>query len=249
MDPAAALWRLGEDSAALCCGALEGRVTFDDAGVRFVADRWQQQPCNRFRVLATGGPAERTPSLQVHERYVRGGDLVVTYEKTGPHRLAPQIYWRASIDTASAARLEMVLSVQTDLLDSSPHSTVCSVALHAKLLHAGGLAPSRFEEVASSADEFDCSHGTEHLFVFRNEQIGVSYAEMVHPSDFVSVQIHRDQERRPWMVESMLFPERLEKGVIRRGRVCGWFLPAENDLAVAVELARRFVDEPPPLTA
>jgi hypothetical protein len=46
----------------------------------------------------------------------------------------------------------------------------------------------------------------------------------------------------------MLFPERLEKGVIRLARICGWFMPAENDLATAVELAKRFVAEPPPLT-
>jgi hypothetical protein len=248
MDAAAGLWTLGEDSASLHCGALEGRVTFDDAGVRFVTDRWQRQPCNQFRVLATGGPSHRAPNLQIDERYVRGGDLVMTYEKTGPHRLAPQIYWRASISIASTARLEMVLSMQTDLLDSRPHSTVCSVALKSKLFHAEGLIESRFEEIASGADPFDCSRATEHLFVFRNEELGLSYAEMVHPSDFVSVALHRDQERRPWMLESTLFPERLEKGVIRRGRICGWFLPAENDLAVAVELAKRFVDEPLPLT-
>jgi hypothetical protein len=50
-------------------------------------------------------------------------------------------------------------------------------------------------------------------------------------------------------VIAKLFPEHLEKGVIRRGRVCGWFMPAENDLETAVALARQFVAEPLPLTA
>ena len=51
------------------------------------------------------------------------------------------------------------------------------------------------------------------------------------------------------MLRATLFPERLEKGVIRRGRVCGWFMPVENDLETAVRLARAFVEEPLPLTA
>ena len=49
-------------------------------------------------------------------------------------------------------------------------------------------------------------------------------------------------------ITSKLFPERLEKGVIRRGRICAWFLPREADLAIAAELFRRFVSQPPPLT-
>ena len=67
---------------------------------------------------------------------------------------------------------------------------------------------------------------------------------MVHPTDFVSARLQHTRH-----VETTLFPEHLEKGVIRRGRICGWFMPAENDLDTAVELAREFVNEPPPLTA
>jgi hypothetical protein len=45
-----------------------------------------------------------------------------------------------------------------------------------------------------------------------------------------------------------LFPESLEKGVIRRGRVRGWFLPREGDADAAAERYRQWLAEPPPLT-
>jgi hypothetical protein len=71
---------------------------------------------------------------------------------------------------------------------------------------------------------------------------------MVHPLDFsagAKSGIGRPQADVRWQ----LFPEHLEKGVIRRGRICGWFMSVENDLETAVQLAREFVNEPPPLTA
>ena len=74
----------------------------------------------------------------------------------------------------------------------------------------------------------------------------MSYAHMVHPSDFVSMRLK--VALYAGVAESQLFPEHLEKGVIRRGRICGWFMPLENDLQTAVELARQFVNEPLPLT-
>ena len=70
---------------------------------------------------------------------------------------------------------------------------------------------------------------------------------MVHPSDFVAAQVDADMQLNQCL-STTLFPEHLEKGVIRRGRICGWFMPTETDLEVAVQLARQFVDEPLPLT-
>jgi hypothetical protein len=44
------------------------------------------------------------------------------------------------------------------------------------------------------------------------------------------------------------FPNDWKKGVIRRARIAGWFLPLANDLAAAAALAQAFVGEPLPLT-
>jgi hypothetical protein len=78
-------------------------------------------------------------------------------------------------------------------------------------------------------------------------QHGLSYAQLVHPSDYVAAELGIDSEP-PYSLLTTLFPERLEKGVIRRGRVASFFMPSEDDLDVAVELARRFVSGPLPLT-
>jgi hypothetical protein len=87
-----------------------------------------------------------------------------------------------------------------------------------------------------------------NLVVLRHDLLGISYAEIVHPSDLDSLQLVLRQDGRAG-AKSVLFQKpQLEKGVIRRARICGWFLPAENDLAVAVELARQFIEEPFPLT-
>ena len=72
---------------------------------------------------------------------------------------------------------------------------------------------------------------------------------MAHPTDFVSTELTHQDHMHGWnFFATKLLAERLEKGVIRRARICGWFLPAENDLSVAVELAKQFIDEPLPLT-
>ena len=140
----------------------------------------------------------------------------------------------------------MILSMQTDLLDSDPQATVTSTAVGSEFLYANSLSNPSLASLEEQA--FDRDTSPENLFLMRDIRGDLSYAEMVHPSDFVSAEIFYDEDDQPCAVQSTLFPERLEKGVIRRARICGWFMPVENDLETAVELARQFVDEPLPLT-
>ena len=156
--------------------------------------------------------------------------------------------WRAALhERLSAVQVQMILSVQTDLLDSHPEASVNSFAIESRLFHAPKLQTEAFREIGDSAI-YGGNAGREHVFVFRNEGLDLSYVQMVHPSDFVAVQIQVNAGR-PTLVSTTLFPESLEKGVIRRARISGWFLPAENDLVAAIELAKQFVNEPLPLTA
>ena len=184
--------------------------------------------------------------LQIAETYVRGSDLVAECAHAGEDRVAPQLYWRvAPVNNGQVIRVELVLSVRTELLDSAPLWTTNSVVADASLYHTDELKTTKFGEIDQSSYQFNRDDSAENLFVFRVPGIGFSYAEMTHPSDFVSAEAKGDE---PPCVQMQLFPERLEKGVIRRARICGWFMPAENDLETAVELAKRFVAEPPPLT-
>jgi hypothetical protein len=237
-------WRSEGDQGHLSCGPLAGRIALRSLG-QFALTHWKGRRCDSFFVLAT----DALQSLDVREHYVREQDFVATFAPKLPGNLTPQVYWRARLHASPrAVQIEMILSLHTDLLDSRPETTVQSVAAGSRLFHCAGLEAQQVRELTSadSSAPIDCQTSREHLFLFRNEAQGLTYAEMVHPTDFVQAQ--RMPEPPPHLV-STLFPDRLEKGVIRRARISGWFLPAENDLEVACDLAQKFVHEPLPLTA
>jgi hypothetical protein len=242
-------WRIERDGASLACGPLEAHAGCAPDGLDFLLVRWNGQAVGSlFHVLISGGPRQPGEQLAVAELYERGNDFVAEFSRTRSQRIAPQVYWRAMHHRSlSAVSVELVLSVHTELLDSAPSWPVDSFVQGARLFHTTDLGQPRFEEVTNAAQSFSQA-ASEQLFVFRASASGPSYAQMVHPSDFVSASISFDDLRTPRLF-SALFPERLEKGVIRRGRVCGWFIPAENDLETAVALAQQFVREPLPLTA
>jgi hypothetical protein len=244
-------WRIEGNAGQLRCGPLTGCVEADGRGVRFLAATWRGVSCEAIGALITAGPGPRPQVIEVQEQYVRGCDFVVAYARSADYPVAPQFYWRATHHPAhSAVQIEMIVSVQTDLLDSRPEASVNSFALQSRLFHASRLRADAFCEVGESKTLSRTAGGplAEELFVFRHEPLGVSYAQLVHPSDFVAAELQL-AEGRPPLVSVELFPDSLEKGVIRLARICGWFLPAENDLAVAVELAKQFLAEPLPLTA
>jgi hypothetical protein len=242
MSDRAISWQIGESAARLHAGPLEGLLEWNRTGGCFIPTAWNSQSLSRLELLCSTAPVEFT----LAELYVRGDDLVVEGNPAGSDCIAPQIYWRGKlVGDSQAVRLELVLSVRTELLDSRPTWQVHSSIPGATLLHASSLAEPTFRDITDTARSFPRSESAEQLFVFRRADFGFSYAEMVHPSDFVSA----DTALKDVSVHSQLFPERLEKGVIRRGRICGWLLPSENDLTLAAQLARQFVDEPLPLTA
>ena len=248
MSASAAAWKLvSPQSASLTCGPLAGFAQFQAGCVEFILSSWNGASLNSARLLASSGPDNQS-GLRLADLYVRGADLIADFVPGGPHQIAPHVYWRAAFESRLAAvRIELVLSVRTDLLDSAPNWSVTSHLPNAALSHAHRFAAHAFEACDDGALRFEQNDGDEHLFVFRRPDLGLSYAEMTHPSDFVSAHASV-QGHQSCSVRSTLFPEHLEKGVIRRARICGWFMPLENDLETAVRLARQFVDEPLPLT-
>lgn len=242
-------WELSGPGATLKCGPLEAYARCDAHGLDVVVTKWAERPTPGISVLCSAGPVESAGQLEVADRYVRGNDLVVSCLPSGPHQITPHVYWRAKFCREfNASRIELVLSAQTDLLDSGPAWHINSFVREATLLHCDIREHRQVEDISALVKTFDAAASTEHLFLFRAKSLGITYAQMVHPSDFAGANVALDG-RQPMVVGSTLFPERLEKGVIRRGRICGWFMPAENDLETAVKLAREFVNEPLPLTA
>jgi hypothetical protein len=200
-------------------------------------------------------PAEMggAKTLKLVETYARGADLVALYEPLAPHQVQPQVYWRARRDEArQGVGVEMLVSMQTSLLDSNPETVVAtgmpigdvfgSLGEQANILDR--LELTHFPLALSAADG---SHRP-GLVVYQPRDTPFAYLEMVHPSDFVATHVELNKWGETWAT-TRLFSERLEKGVIRRARIAGWHLPRKTDvLGSTWGLYTQFAAEPLPLT-
>jgi hypothetical protein len=235
-----------------------------------------KQPIPRtVATMRLEGPLPTEAAARPAEAYVRGVDLVVEYgENVDGDRC--ELYYRAlpeparvvapiaSEDPAEPAQsllgrvlggVELWVSVQTRRLDSRPHVRIGNTfpAETQVLAVPGWLEPG--------------------LRVFRLPGIQVSYIESVYPADVADPVDPADEgsseilagatpgansanSANPadpaastltsWTSLNVVW---MEKGVIRRCRVRGWWVERDGDLELAAELTRRFLADPPPLTA
>jgi hypothetical protein len=211
--------------------------------------------------------------------FARGDDLVATYAETPERPLRAQAYWRwlpsarveaSAFAAASAsvqagadairpiAAMELILSVQTNLLDSDPTLTVSTTLPAAEISRLIDPESQRFlkldphgmlEPRGAAPTTLDRTSGT-GCFVFRLEQSRLSYIEIVHPADFYRAQIDASGAAPSAIrISHRLFAERLEKGVILRSRIRGILMPQDHEPAFAARAYREFASAEPPLTA
>src|SRR5262245_60048674 len=126
MTEASATWRLQEHkscSAVVNCGDFEGQFAASDVGSRFISLSWNGKEIRGFLVLATGGPSPRQTWLELTEAYQRGNDVVVSWAPSKPSMVPPHLYCRVSAELG-AVSVQLVISVQTELLDAQPRTWV-----------------------------------------------------------------------------------------------------------------------------
>jgi hypothetical protein len=185
------------------------------------------------------------------ECYVRQDDLIASYADRPQAEMRTQLYWRAAAPriAETLAAIELLVSVQTSLLDSCPQLTAASqvVASEAyRLVDAAefaSLLPSAGASVPEPAD-------APHCYLFRLPGRQYSYAQMIHPAD--DHESHWDG----WLhgtdyrlrVAHRMFSQRLEKGVILRGRVKGVLIARRDDKRATLAHWQSFLAEEPPLT-
>ena len=169
---------------------------------------------------------------KLSDAYVRGNDLVATYQATDAWPFAPQIYWRAdtlqSVDELSLS-VSLLVSVSTHLLDTHPQ--ICAVTQLAadEILHVvssdngnpkSNLAPRPKRDDSASRAGACC-------LLWRLPGGMLSYAEIVPASDFRELTVRHEKDgtcHARWE----LIAEFLEKGVIRRTRLQSVFLTART---------------------
>ncbi|MFV1964085.1 MAG: hypothetical protein ACC628_01585 [Pirellulaceae bacterium] len=188
---------------------------------------------------------------QVSESYVRGADLVATYEASETNPVHPQIYWRElSGDRFENVGVELIVSVETSLPDSDPATRVSSVmpADGCLIMRDAGSALFKPLDHKEGSHKYDSSRDAQMLLV-RLPGCRLSYVEMVSPTDCFPVRISLEASPSSVVhVDYLFFGERLEKGVIRRSRLRGYFIPRESDTATAAQLYHDFAASEPPLT-
>jgi hypothetical protein len=246
-----AVWILRGNVAEFSCGNLAGKIDASrpSAGLHGIALNGAPHAADLLCVYRSDIAAEKSWPLPLAESYIRGNDLVASFQAIDEWPFSPQLYWRANALRAVdgvLASASLLVSVQTHLLDTVPQIAVASrvVGGEALLVSASGgrksmAAPSDSSQTIPAVGE-DC------CIVRRFEDVPLSYVEIMQASDFHAVSLR--SEGNGAALEWRLFAEFLEKGVIRRARVHGAIVSRENDVETAAACCKTIDGLELPLT-
>ena len=241
---AADLWRFEPSRANLCTSHLCGEVTLSNPSAGIGGLVWNDVPLDGYVLgVSAGEPGSASETGSPQDAFARGTDLVAVYAATGPQSFNWQVYWRVSAREEDVVLLDAILSFQTALLESFPRVSTQSQlpADEVWLVRADGESKRTQQFGEEPTEDRDC-------VVLRSSTGNWSYAEMTHPLDQGTWQLAQSEDGKILMRRN-LGGSFLEKGVIRRLRFRGAFLPRENDLQRAAQLFTELAAETPPLTA
>jgi hypothetical protein len=243
------MWQLASDLArftAKHCTA-ELNLAQPGAGLYHLTHNDAVLPLFHLLGIAAHGIAHDDTEEVPADRYVRDTDLIATYPQTAARPFGVQVYWRAleHADPAVLCGWELILSTQTDLLDSQPRLVVRSELAATEVLR---LTTENSDSVVVTQDSSFCPQDGAGVFVFRIAGHQLSYIEMIHPVDFSQAEITGSGSSGPTSIITHLFFEHLEKGVIRRGRLRGYLVSRTGDCQSAAHLFSEFCRSAIPLT-
>lgn len=242
-------WQLENHVAQLAGKSMSARLDVARPFQGIHVQRLQDTSPLGFRLLGfrgwSGSPLADSPDPPV-ECYIRGTDLIAAYQHLESRLACPQVYWRA-VETPDWFGIQLIVSQQTSYSDSDPSlTTLTRIPRPSQVLALPEWeAQDWLEPIVWTQAQFSSP-----LFLVRWDGCPFSYVELVMPSDAIAADLSTGSEAEPAArLCFQLLAERLEKGVIRRARLCGYFVRRERDASVAMECFRQFLREPPPLTA
>ncbi len=243
-------WQILDGLAVLQAGLLQAQVDLLNPALGVSGLAWNNTSLcgNLLGVAVAAQEAASTPLSTVGlDKFVRGDDLVANFPQTDAQPFTLHIYWRVTTADSRLVIVDALLSLQTSLLECFPKVMLTTnlSAIEAWQVPGDGSAPSQVDAHIES-DKFAG-------VLLRGANRAWSYLELTHPDDLGSWQVDPAStiivRRDSFMLRRELGGEFQEKGVIRRMRVRGAFLPRENDLKIAARLVEEFAVSPPPLTA
>ena len=246
-------WTLNGAIAELHRGQLVARVDVSrpDLGLHQIHLNGRELPSQLLAVCRHAGEASHKTDaawpLPLADAYVRGDDLVASYQPADDWPYSPQFYWNASslegVDQLLGS-LSLLISVQTHLLDTWPRISVGSQFTCRELLQlippAGTTEPLQPDQTIRPSTSACC-------VLYRPADVPISYVEIMPPTDFRELTV-RPAAGGGYRAEWHLFADFLEKGVIRRARLQSAFLPRQNDVQRALECSATMERRPLPLT-
>jgi len=242
-------WMLDSHVAQLAVGATRAKLDLKrpDLGLHQLLNI-AESTAGRVLAITSGDNRGQWPGKLV-DAYVRGDDLVATYAGTESWPYAPQIYWSADGVEAGGrvfASLSLMVSIQTNLLDTHPRIVVGSSLCCAEVVSVSVVGDDMLvDSHGDGVQSFDPRTSACGL-IWRLPGDELSYAEVMPTSDFRRLSIERADRAIGSRWE--LFAEFLEKGVIRRARLQSMFVPREEDVQLVAESCAAIESRPLPLT-
>jgi hypothetical protein len=211
-------WTLAGQIARLSAGEFSAAVNVDRPGLGIHDVAWagrQIEAVQHWLALAESGPSPDDQSRAIEDCYVRGCDLVAVYAETKNHPLRYVVYWRALEEKAlcgAAAGLDVVVSVQTSVLDVTPKAWLSSRCDASDVWRAG--AESSAWSVLASND----GDGCDHAYLVTLAGGTWCAAEMIHSQDRIASTARRI-DTKAIETRHQVLGLRLEKGVLLRARM------------------------------
>jgi len=223
------VWDLDKHSAKLTTDSFSARFNGEDPYLGLELLNAQGASCGKlFSFLLSESPVET---------YVRGSDLVSKYPPRHSDLVSYETYYRIADDGDS---VDFVLSAQTSLLDSAPLTKITSEFSNATMLVKFATNDDSQEVKSETA----LQEAPQFVLLRPNDDESHSWVLLIHPTDF-----HRGTLRlKPSpSVVLRVFPEFLEKGVIRRATMKCCRVARENDTVAAQSLFENLSAAAPPL--
>ena len=173
--------------------------------------------------------------------YTRDRDLIATYGKQANQANHAEFMWRYmtfSNKTQSSVGVEVVATLQTDELYQPARLTSQTS------LTSGNI--STYSSAGTWSDDQTNATTANAIAILCHFNNGASYLEIAHPMDAQGFTLDCSVESTRW--EFLLLDQEIEKGVIRRARIQGWWSSEHLTRDVASELIALLVNSPLPLT-
>jgi len=236
------MWTIQSTTAHLQIANLTAKIdlAFPNRGLSDVNLNSINLPLAHTLAMQLRKPPSGEPERKL-TAYTRERDLIATYGKQANQENHAEIMWRymtSPNDTQSTVGVEVVATLQTDEL-YQPAILTSQTALTADNISTyspeGTWLNSEADAPTANAIAILCH--------FSN---GASYLEIAHPMDAQGFTLNCSGESTRW--EFLLLDQEIEKGVIRRARIQGWWCSEFLTRGAASELIANLSNSPLPLT-